>query len=108
MLQEISRLLDEVDTKTDDVTRKAKVSTESLRNLELVALRYLTIAQRMGLPEGVDAAITAITKLIVLIRQLQLTIGMLEMQLGPIGWAAYGASAFMTALSVTDLAGSFT
>jgi hypothetical protein len=99
MLQQISKLLDEVDIKTDDVTRKTQNSKESLMKLEAVALRYLTIARRFGLPENIEQAITTITSLIVALRMAQTTISSLQLSMGPIGWAGFAASSVLTAMS---------
>lgn len=107
MLQEISRLLDEVDTKTDNVTRKTTTSVQSFRQLESVAMRYLIIARRIGLPEGVDAALQKIAMLMVAIRQLDLTIKAFQVGMGPIGWLALGASAGITALSFYSLGNDY-
>ena len=103
MLQEISRLLDEVDTKTDTVTRKTVTSTESFRQLESVVMRYLIIARRIGLPEGVDNAIQKIAQFIIAVRTLDITLKMFQANLGPLGWAALGASAIFTGLSFYSL-----
>lgn len=103
MLQQISRLLDEVDTKTDDVTRKTQVSKESFMRLEAVALRYLTIARRFGLPENIEQAITTITSLIVALRMAQTTISALQVGMGPIGWASFAASSVLTTMSFASI-----
>jgi len=106
MLQEISRLLDDVDAKTDHVTKKTEASTESFKELDTIALRYLTIAHRLGLPEDLDAALQTIALMIMALRQLQQTIIMTEAVLagaGPIGWLALGASIGYTAFSLYAL-----
>jgi hypothetical protein len=107
MLQQISKLLDEVDTKTDVVTQKSGASTESLRKLELVAVRYLAIAQRLGLPEDVQTAVDTIARLIVLIRQAHIWWSILQTSMGPIGWASFAAGGILLGFSVADTAGSF-
>ena len=108
MLQEISKLLDEVDTKTDTVTRKAVSSRESFRQLESVAMRYLLVARRLGLPADADQLMQKVAMMIVALRQLELTIISAQAALagaGPIGWLALGASAAYTALSFYSLGG---
>lgn len=108
MLQQISKLLDEVDTKTDGVSRKSQTATEALRQLESVALRYLVIARRLGLPEQVDVGIQKIAMMIVALRQLEMTIIATQAAFagaGPIGWLALGASWTYTALSFYSLGG---
>jgi hypothetical protein len=99
MLQQISRLLDEIDTKTDTTTKKAQASIETFNNLEAVALRYLTITRRFGLPENIEQAITTITSLIVALRMAQTTLASLQLSMGPIGWAGFAASGALTAMS---------
>jgi len=103
MLQEISRLLDEVDTKTDTVTRKTGTSTDSLRKLETVALRYLAITRRMGLPEDAEAFIQLITRMIVALRMLDITLKMVQADMGPVGWATLIASGIYTGLAFYDI-----
>lgn len=102
MLQQISKLLDEVDTKTDNVNSKSRQAAEKLRELELVALRYLVIVQRLGLPDDVNMMIQKIAMMIVALRQLEMTIIATQAAFagaGPIGWLALGASWGYTALS---------
>jgi hypothetical protein len=77
---------------------------DKFAKLEQIALRYLVIARRMGLPEDVERALSIISQLIVTIRQLQLTLSLLEGSMGPVGWALLGAGAIGTALTAGSVA----
>ena len=92
---------------TSGLEKEVSSLLDNFTKLEQIALRYLTIARRMGLPEDIDNAIQAIAKLIVVLNQVRLTVGLLNAEMGPIGWLSYAASAGLTALSISDTAGSF-
>ena len=93
-------------------TSQARLDVDSLmsnfRKLEMIAVRYLAIARRMGLPEDVQAAVDAIARMIVMIRQAQLAFSMLYAGMGPPGWAMFAGSTILLGFSVADTAGSFT
>jgi len=103
MLQEMDRILAKVNTGLNDAELQAKKTATTFRQLESVALRYLVIARRLGLPDNIDAGIQKILQFIVAIRQLDITLKMFQAGMGPIGWATLGASAIMTGLSFYSL-----
>jgi hypothetical protein len=49
---------------------------ENFNKLEMIAVRYLAIARRMGLPDDVQAAVDVIARLIVLIRSAQMAMNL--------------------------------
>jgi hypothetical protein len=101
MLQEISRLLDEVDTKTDNVTTKTKTTTEGFRQLEQIAVRYLVLTRRMGLPEDVQQAVDVLMRMIITIRQLQLAASLLMLGT-PYGYLMAAAGLGIIALTAAE------
>lgn len=108
LLIEIDRLLKTIDVNLERTEKQSKRNTESFRQLEAAAMRYLLIARRMGLPEEVNALLTKVSQVIVAIRQLELTVYAAQAALagaGPIGWLVLGASAAYTALSFYSIAG---
>ena len=80
LLQEVDRLLDVINVKAtvaeQQVTR-LNTAMNTFHQLERVALRYLALARRMGLPEEVNAAINTMTRLITIIRMAQLATNLL-------------------------------
>lgn len=81
-LQEIMALLNTVTIKTERLNTDLPRTKETLvtfRELERLALRYLILARRLGLPEDVTNALTKVSQLIMAVRMLQTAIGMLEL-----------------------------
>ena len=108
MLIEIAHLLDTVDVKAKATEKQVNQNTESFKKLEAVAMRYLLIARRIGLPAEANAMLQKVTMMIVAINQLKLTLESAKVALagaGPIGWLALGASAAYTALSFYSIGG---
>jgi hypothetical protein len=84
---------------------------DGFKDLEQIALRYLALANRMGLPEDVTDTINKIARLIVLIRQAQFALELFYASMIPgagiikqVG--AIGAIA-LTGVSAVDTIGSF-
>lgn len=108
MLQEMDRMLSRINTGLNDAELNAQKAQAQFRQLESVALRYLVIAQRIGLPPDVNTAIQLISRMIIAVRQLEQTMILAQAALagaGPIGWAVLGASAAYTALSFYSIGG---
>jgi hypothetical protein len=75
-LKEIMALIDGVTIKTEKINTDLPRTKESLANmkqLERLALRYLTITKRMGLPNEISGQIQLISQLIVTVRMLQIS-----------------------------------
>lgn len=107
-LQEICKLLDEIDIKTAKTEENIRTNSESFKDLERVALRYLALANRMGLPSDIQQQVSLIARLIVLVRAAQIAIASLEASTGPVGLAMFAASGIMLGLSVGDTLGGYT
>jgi len=76
-----------------------------LASVEEVALRYLALANRMNLPEDLNAAITVAQRAAVNMAQLERSMVLFHAALvgaGPLGWLAFAAAAGITALSFVD------
>lgn len=102
MLQQISRLLDEVDTKTSTTEKNLqKVATQALY-VQQVINRSITLMRRMGLPEDVGNAIYKLQRLISIINQVRLA--SIALYAGPGGVILAGLSLLMVAMDVGDLA----
>ena len=102
-------MLSSIDVKLDQTERKIGRNTESFRQLERVALRYIILARRIGLPEDVEKAMDTIARFIIAVRQMEISIRLAQVALagaGPIGWIALGGSAAFTALSFYSISGS--
>lgn len=80
LAQQIMDVLNNTTTAIEKVEQKTPVVRENLENfrqLERLALRYLVLARRMGLPEEVGSAVDKVNQLIVTIRMLQISVSML-------------------------------
>jgi hypothetical protein len=105
ILVEINTILTGITVKTTDLKNKTPMISKNLgsfRQLERVALRYLALAQRFGLPDDVDKAASAVARLIVLLNMAQMSMNML-MKGTAVGWAMGIASFGMTALSAGNM-----
>ena len=91
-------------------TSQAALDVNSLMSnfskLEQIALRYLAIARRMGLPDDVQQAVDTMARLIVLFHQAKLAMDMLMLS-NPYTFALGVAGMAMVGFSVVDTAGSF-
>lgn len=80
-MQELMALLNNVETKTDALISKTpqlQKAGATFRDGERLALRYLSIARRMGLPEQIDQATQIVTRLVVMFRMLQISAAMMS------------------------------
>lgn len=102
VLTEIDRLLAGIELKINKIegnTPTLERNLETFLQLERVALRYLAILNRLGLPEDAEAVISTLARLISMIRMAQITLNLFYAASGPIGWAAVAGGAIMTGLS---------
>jgi hypothetical protein len=99
-------LLQEINGELDKVEAKTKRTTMSFEKLEAVALRYLVIAQQLGLPPDVDKALQLMARAIVIMRQMQFTAAALTATT-PLGWAlalAMVGTTYLSGMSFIQLA----
>lgn len=104
ILQQIDKLLADIELKINTIEGKRPQLESTLRTfqqVERLALRYLVLAQRMGLPEDVDSAINLIARLITSIRMLQISLSMLYAT-NPVTAAIGVAGLFGSAVTLTD------
>lgn len=80
---------------------KLESTLKTFQQVERLALRYLVLARRMGLPEDVDAAINLVARLITSIRMLQISLSMLYAT-NPLTAAIGVAGLIGGAVSITD------
>ena len=103
-LKEIMALIDGVTIKTERLNTnlpRTKETLSTFKDIERVALRYLALARRMGLPEDIERATQALSELIVMIRMAQMSYTMLTAGT-PIGLLMGVAGISMTVLSASD------
>ena len=103
-LKEIMALIDGVTIKTEKINTnlpQTRAALSTFRDIERIALRYLVLARRMGLPEEVEKATQTLTELIVMIRMVQMSYNML-MAGTPFGLLMGAAGLAITALSASD------
>lgn len=105
-IAQLRKDLDDLNQKIDELTPKLERAPEQLSNfreLEGLALRYLAITHKLGLPENAQQVINTLSRLIVLMRMTQRSIHALEIAAGPIGWLYALASVATTAFAVGDV-----
>jgi hypothetical protein len=103
-LKELTSLLSGVEAKTTKINSEmpqTKNSLATFSQLERVALRYLVISRKLGLPDSINNAMQQLSQLVVMVRMAQMSINMLMLGT-PFGWAMGAAGLIMTGLSVTD------
>jgi len=105
-LTEIDQLLADIELKITNITgaettQRLEQNLNTFRQLERLALRYLTLARRMGLPEDVGAAIDFLARLVVAIRMAHISISMM-MATNPLTAAIGVAGLIGTAVTMTD------
>ena len=79
-LQEIDRLLAGIELKIrmiEGVQPKLEDTLETFRDIERLALRWLVLARRMGLPEDMDAAVGTVARVISALRMLDISINLM-------------------------------
>jgi hypothetical protein len=106
ILMRIDVILNGINVKSKEIQQQApqlRENLQNLRTLERIAVRYLSIVRRMGLPDDVNAAITALSKMIVIARMAQMALTSLST--GGLSGIAIGvAGMFMTGMAATDFA----
>lgn len=103
-LREIMALLDNTTVKSERLvkeTPRIRDAADNFMQLERVALRYLTIARRLGLPDEVARATEFLSRLLVVIRMVQISTNMLMLGT-PYGWAMGAAGLVLSGLSIYD------
>lgn len=79
VVQEIMRLLDGVELKSNKVIEQApklEKASSTLKDAERLALRWLALGRKMGLPEQVEQATQIITTLVVMLKMLDISLTM--------------------------------
>ena len=103
-LVKIDALLSNIQVKTEKIERdmpQTRASLETFKEIERLALRWLVLARRMGLPEEINNAISLITRLISSIRMLQISLNLL-MATNPLTMAIGIAGLIGSAYTMAD------
>jgi len=106
LLQRMYELMQQIENQGKTTERQVKKNIDNMKELNRVALQYLVLAQRLGLPPEIDRTLQNISTLILAFNQLERTIVLAQAALagaGPVGWLALGASAAFTTLSFYSL-----
>jgi hypothetical protein len=80
-MQELMALLGHVEAKTNaliEKTPRIQKAGATFRDAERLAIRYLAIARRMGLPDQIEQATQVISQLVVMIRMLHISVSMIS------------------------------
>jgi hypothetical protein len=102
---DISGIREQIASLREDI----ETTNISMRQGEMTLIRFTYALERLGLPKDVRQVVTTLMRVIQTIRLVQISITMLEMAEGPIGWLMAGmsvAAAGMTGISaVKDVMG---
>jgi hypothetical protein len=80
VLVQIDAILKGIEVKTVALQQRAPAVRENLKTfmqLERLALRYLVLARRMGLPEEYEQAVNGISRLVVSMRMAMISINLM-------------------------------
>ncbi len=102
LLQRMYELMQQIEAQGQRTERQVSKNIESYRKLEAVAARYLVIINQLNLPKDVNKAVQVAATLLVLLQQIQMTIGIIQVGMGPIGWASLFASGTFTVMSAAS------
>jgi hypothetical protein len=106
MLVKIDAILNGIETKSTELERrtpKIRETASTFRDAERLALRWLTVARKMGLPDEVNQATQIITELVIMLRMLQLSFSL--MSGGGIGAAIGVAGLVSVVMTANDMLG---
>jgi len=96
-IQALRREIEQLEPKLEKGTRQL----ETWRQLERVALRYYTLARRMGLPEDADKALRILTRILMTMRMIEIT-GTMLFAGTPYGWLMGAAGLVMVTASMLE------
>jgi hypothetical protein len=103
-MQELMALLNSVEAKTEKISSEmpqTKANFTAFNQLERVALRYLALSRRMGLPDEAARATEVVSRLLTTLRMAQMSMNMLMLNT-PVGWLMGIAGLAMTGFAVYD------
>lgn len=109
VLQQIDKLLAEIELKISRITGESHgkavaggpSALTSLKKLEGVALRYIALAQKIGIPAEAERVIQLGAQMLVLMRMMQMS--MMSMAGGPLGIAMGAAGMMLAGLSAASM-----
>ena len=104
-LAEIDRLLASIELKINRIEGKApqlERTLNSFREVERLALRWLVLARRMGLPEDAEQVVNVLARVVTMIRMYQISINLL-LATNPVTAAIGVAGLLGVAVSATDV-----
>ena len=104
MLQQIDKLLADIELKINNIEGKQpklESTLQTFREIERLALRWLVLSRRLGLPDDVDQAINKVAQLITSIRMLQISMSLLYAT-NPLTAAIGVAGLIGGVISITD------
>ncbi len=86
------------------LTVSVEDATTHLQQYERLLWRTLSLIQRMGLPDDVNAAIEILQRITMTVRMLHTAIMLLNAASGPIGWAFFAVGATAAAFTAAETA----
>jgi hypothetical protein len=95
LLVQVDQLLESIEARINSIEMKSpriERALGSFRDAERIALRFLAIPRKMGLPENIDRMIERIAQLVVVLRMAQIAMG--QLALGTLAGALTGGAGF--------------
>ena len=103
MLQEINRLLADIEVNLERVDQKAKTTHLSMSKALAVASGLLSLLRRMGLPEDANKALLVLQRYVMWMQQLIILSNLMLTATGPVGWVLAGLGIAGAVLSFSDV-----
>jgi hypothetical protein len=105
-MQELIALLDSVETRTDkliDNAPKVGRAGDTFHQAERLALRFLAITRKMGLPDQIEQATQVVSQLVVMFQMLLISSSMITG--GGLGALIGIAGVVMVSMNASDMMG---
>jgi len=97
----------DIDTVSFSLEVNIEKAYEDIRRVQTLLFRILNIVQRMSGDEKLDAFISKLQRLIMILNQARLTIIAFQIASGPIGWGLAIVGLAGTALTIAEEMDSF-
>ena len=99
LLQQIYALMQQIESQGQVTERQVTKNIDSYKKLQSVAQQYLVIVNQLNLPKDINEAVRVATTLLVILSQIQATISIIQVGMGPVGWASLAASGLLTVMA---------
>jgi len=92
----------DIDTVSFSLEVNIQEAYEDIRRVETILFRTLNLVQRLSGDEKLDAFVSKLQRLIMIVNQARLTIAAFQIVAGPIGWGLAIVGLAGTALTIAE------